>query len=54
MTHKKVGGLHFLRFGRLSLSFCICKAPRLSPDEYAANGLLVILFAACAYCALGV
>jgi len=24
--YSKVGGLRFLRFGRLQLSFCVCKA----------------------------
>lgn len=26
LKHRKVGGLHFCRIGRLSFSFCICKA----------------------------
>jgi hypothetical protein len=27
LTYRKVGGLHFVRFARLSVSFCLCKGP---------------------------
>lgn len=33
MTHKKVGGLHFARFGRVQISFCICKQQVKEPKK---------------------
>lgn len=28
VPYRKVGGLHFFRVGRLSMSFCVCKPKR--------------------------
>ena len=25
IRYRKIGGLHFLRFGRLQISFCVCR-----------------------------
>lgn len=30
MTYRKIGGLHFLRIGRVQLMFCLCRS-RHSP-----------------------
>ncbi len=38
MRYFKNGGLHFLRVGRLQLSFCVCRARRAQARESLSSG----------------